>query len=60
MTQITFATATITNCDYIGRTVSGICAVVLRDGIEVFRSKAHSKRIACKLEVQDWLNGQGA
>ena len=60
MTQITFATGTVTNCDFIGRTISGVCAVVTIDGNEVFRSKLHVKRITGKLEAQDWLKKQGA
>lgn len=58
--QITYQAATISHCDFIGRTRSGICAVVTQDGVEVFRSSPHAKRIGCKLEVQKWLEEQAA
>jgi hypothetical protein len=53
--QIVFRSATVTNCDYIGRTVSGIVAVVIEHGREIFTSKPHTKRITCKMECAEFL-----
>lgn len=58
--EITFCTATVTNCDFIGRTVSGVCAVVSKDGVELFRSKPHVKRIGGKMEALEWIKQQAA
>lgn len=55
MFQITFQSATVSRCDFIGRTVSGVCAVVIRDGVELFRSKASVKRIAPRLEAEAFI-----
>jgi hypothetical protein len=52
---IEFRQATVTNCDFIGRTVHGIVAVVIEDGVEVFVSKPHVKRIGCRDEVAAFL-----
>lgn len=54
--RITFEGTTITNCDYIGRTVWGVCAVVRDDdGREVFRSKPSTKRIGPRLEAEAFI-----
>ena len=57
---IEFRPATVTNCDFIGRTVSGIVAVLIEDGVEVFVSKPHVKRIGCRIEVEAFIAGRGA
>jgi hypothetical protein len=58
MFEVAFQPATVTRCDYIGRTVWGVQAVVTRDGVEVFRSTARSKRIGPKLEAQAFIAAQ--
>jgi hypothetical protein len=58
MLEITYEPATVSRCDFIGRTVYGICAVVLRDGIEAFRSAPSVKRIGPKLEAQAFIAAQ--
>lgn len=59
--RISFEGATVTNCDFIGRTVWGVCAVV-RDnaGNEVFRSKPSVKRIGPRLEAEAFIAGRRA
>jgi len=59
MFQITFHPATVTRCDFIGRTVSGVCAVVTRDGVEVFRSAASVKRFGPKQAAQAFIATAG-
>ena len=56
---IAFRMATVTNCDYIGRTVTGVCAVVIDEtGAEVFRSKPSVKRIGPRQEAQAFIDAQ--
>lgn len=59
--KITFESATVTNCDYIGRTVHGVCAVV-RDttGAEVFRSKPSVKRICPRMDAEAFIAAAAA
>jgi len=55
--RITFEPATVTQCDYIGRTVSGLCAVVRDDaGVELFRSKPSVKRIGPRLAAEKFVS----
>lgn len=56
--RIEFVGATVTNCDYIGRTVWGVCAVV-RDnaGNEVFRSRPSTKRFLPRQEAESFIAG---
>ena len=57
--KISFEGATVTRCDYIGRTVTGICAVVRDDaGNEVFRSKPSVKRIGPRQEAEAFIAAQ--
>lgn len=58
MFQITFVSDVSNRCDFIGRTVWGVCAVVKRDGVEVFRSRAYGKRGMARKEAQDWVAGR--
>lgn len=60
MLTIEYRPATVAACDYIGRTVHGVCAVVLRDGVEVFRTRASVKRIGPRLAAEAWIAGQRA
>ncbi len=54
--RISFEGATVTNCDYIGRTVWGVCAVVRdADGREIFRSRASVKRIGPRTEAEQFI-----
>jgi hypothetical protein len=60
MFQITFQFATVSQCNYIGLTVTGIAAVVLRDGVEVFRSKPSTKRFMPRQEAEAWIKQAAA
>jgi len=56
--RISFEGATVTNCDYIGRTVWGVCAVVRdEDGFEVFRSRPSTKRFLPRQEAEAFIAG---
>ena len=55
MFEITFAFATVSQCDFIGRTVHGVQAVVTRDGVEVFRSSASVKRARPRAEAMAFI-----
>lgn len=59
MMTIEYRSATVTACDFIGRNVSGVAAVVLRDGVEVFRSKASVKRIGPRLAAEAFILAAG-
>lgn len=58
MFQIDFRTATVSRCDFIGRTVHGIEAVVSRNGIEVFVSRPSVKRFGPRQEAQAFIDSQ--
>lgn len=55
---IIFQSAIVKQCDYIGRTTWGVQAIVLKDGVEVFRSKAKAKRFPCRQEAETWIASQ--
>lgn len=59
MFEITFRTATVSRCDYIGRTVHGVQAVVTLDGKEVFVSAASVKRFGPRQEAQAFIANHG-
>lgn len=58
MFVISYAFDTVTRCNAIGQTVHGVCAVVTRDGVEVFRSAPSVKRIGPKLAAQAFIAAQ--
>jgi hypothetical protein len=60
MFTISFETAIVKTCDYIGRTTWGVRAIVLKGGIEVFRSQPKAKRFACRREAETWIKEQAA
>ena len=58
MFAIQFAPATVALCNTYGLTQYGVCAVVLRDGIEVYRTRGFAKRAGARAAAQDWITAQ--
>lgn len=56
--RIAYVPETVNRCDYIGRTVHGICAVVFKGDEEVYRTQPSVKRIGPKLAAQAWIASQ--
>jgi hypothetical protein len=56
--RVVYQGETVTRCDFIGRTVHGICAVVMKGTEEVYRTAASTKRIGPKLAAQAWIASQ--
>jgi len=58
--RIAFEMATVAACDYIGRTVTGVCAVVRDDaGVVVFRSRPSVKRFLPRQEAEAFIAANG-
>lgn len=56
--RVIFVGETVTRCDFIGRTVHGVSAVVMKGDEEVYRTQPSTKRIGPKLAAQAWIASQ--
>jgi hypothetical protein len=57
---ISFEPATVSGCNYIGQTISGLQAVVRKNGVEVFRSQPHTKKVLPRQQAIQFIERAGA